>query len=68
MSAWAIAFRAAELVECVGLKDVSPHMLRHSFAKNLVDAGVGLEKVAKLLGHGSLETTRLYTTSSEVDL
>lgn len=68
LSARAIAFRVAELAERAGLKDVSPHTLRHSFAKNLIDAGVGLEKVAKLLGHGSLETTRLYTTPSEADL
>lgn len=33
-----------------------------------MDNGVGLEKVAKLLGHSSLETTRLYTTPSEADL
>jgi site-specific recombinase XerD len=48
--------------------DVSPHMLRHSFAKNLVNANVSLEKVAALLGHSSLNTTRLYTTPSVYDL
>jgi len=68
LSARAIAFRVAELSQRAGLKDVSPHTLRHSFAKNLVDAGVGLEKVAKLLGHSNMETTRLYTTPSEADL
>jgi len=68
LSARAIAFRVTELAERAGLEDVSPHTLRHSFAKNLIDAGVSIEKVAKLLGHGSLETTRLYTTPSEADL
>jgi len=48
--------------------DVSPHMLRHSFAKNLVNSDVSLEKVAMLLGHSSLNTTRLYTTPSSYDL
>ncbi|MEA3395866.1 MAG: tyrosine-type recombinase/integrase [Chloroflexota bacterium] len=49
-------------------RQVTPHTLRHSFAKNLVNVGVGLEKVATLLGHESLETTRVYTTPSEADL
>ncbi len=44
------------------------HTLRHTFAKRLVDAGVGLEQVAALLGHASLETTRIYTTPSRGDL
>jgi len=47
---------------------LSPHMLRHSFCKNLVDAGVGLEKVAALVGHESLETTRRYCEPSMNDL
>jgi integrase/recombinase XerC len=50
------------------LNDLTPHVLRHSFAKNLVNAGVGLEKVAALLGHGNLNTTRIYVTPSEKDL
>jgi site-specific recombinase XerD len=51
-----------------GLAEISPHMLRHTFAKNLVDAGVGLEKVAALLGHANLNTTRMYITPSQIDL
>jgi hypothetical protein len=31
-----------------GLKGVTPHSLRHSFCKNLVNAGVSLEKIAAL--------------------
>jgi len=42
--------------------------LRHTFAKNLVDSGVGLERVAALLGHASLNTTRVYVTPGERDL
>jgi len=41
---------------------------RHSFSKNLVDAGVGLERVAALLGHSNLNTTRIYTTPGARDL
>ena len=50
------------------LEDVTTHTLRHSFAKNLVDAGVPLDQVAMLLGHESLDTTRIYTQPSEQDL
>jgi integrase/recombinase XerC len=50
------------------LEDVTAHTLRHSFAKNLVDAGTPLDQVATLLGHESLDTTRIYTQPSERDL
>jgi site-specific recombinase XerD len=50
------------------LEAISPHRLRHTFCKNLVNAGVGLEKVAALAGHESLETTRRYCTPSLKDL
>jgi integrase/recombinase XerC len=39
------------------LDNFSCHSLRHTFCKNLVDAGVSLEKVAAFVGHESLETT-----------
>ena len=50
------------------LDELTPHVCRHTFAKNLVENGVGLEKVAALLGHSSLNTTRIYITPSERDL
>lgn len=50
------------------IDSVSPHTLRHTFGKNLVDAGVSLDRVAMLLGHKNLDTTRIYTTPSEADL
>jgi site-specific recombinase XerD len=43
-----------------GIKNATPHILRHSFAKALIDSGVSLEKVAMLLGHSNLNTTRIY--------
>lgn len=48
--------------------DLHAHVLRHTFAKRLVDAGVTLEKVAALLGHSNLNTTRVYITPGERDL
>lgn len=47
---------------------VHPHRLRHTFAKNLVDAGVGLHEVAAVMGHSNLNTTRIYTMPGEHDL
>lgn len=44
-----------------GLAGVTPHILRHSFAKQILDAGEDLATVARLLGHGRLETTAIYT-------
>lgn len=54
--------RRADLPGC------SPHTLRHSFGKNLVDAGTPLDQVAALLGHENLNTTRIYTAPSLQDL
>ena len=50
------------------LEEVTSHTLRHTFGKNLVDAGAPLNWVASLLGHESVDTTRIYTTPSEQDL
>jgi integrase/recombinase XerC len=50
------------------LDSVTPHTLRHSFCKNLIDVGVSLDKVALLAGHASVDITRRYTTPSEQDL
>ncbi|USQ15244.1 tyrosine-type recombinase/integrase (plasmid) [Legionella lytica] len=47
---------------------ISPHQFRHTFCKNLVDAGISLEKVASLAGHERLDTTKLYCHPSFADL
>jgi integrase/recombinase XerC len=58
----------ARYAQEAGLENLTPHMLRHTFAKNLVMNDVGLEEVATLLGHANLNTTRTYITPSARDL
>ncbi len=54
----------AKYARRAGLPDVTPHVLRHTFAKHVLDAGEDLATVQRLLGHERLETTAIYTQPS----
>ncbi len=55
-----------EIIEA--LNALTPHVLRHSCAKRLLDAGAQLTEVAAILGHENLNTTRRYVQPGAVDL
>ncbi len=62
---WQIVKRCAA---AAGLKNVHPHVLRHTFATHLLGGGADLRIVQELLGHADVTTTQIYTRVDQTRL
>jgi integrase/recombinase XerC len=66
LTAPALRSRLVRVAEHAGLEiHVTPHMLRHTAATKLIEAGVDIRFIQRLLGHASLTTTEIYTHVSD---
>jgi site-specific recombinase XerD len=50
------------------LVPINPHVLRHSYATRLINAGVPIHDVARALGHSSIATTQVYLHVNDAKL
>ena len=59
---------AAKRAGCTDSKPISPHRLRHTWATELLNCGIGLPALMKLMGHKSIQMTLRYLKVAQPDL
>jgi site-specific recombinase XerD len=64
ISRFSVYMLVKKYANLAGLSQVSPHVLRHSFASHLIEGGARLFDVQQLLGHESIVSTQIYTQVS----
>lgn len=65
---WGMVKRLARRAELKRADDVSPHVLRHTYATDLLDRGFTLPEVQQLLGHAQVTTTKVYLRAKPASL
>jgi site-specific recombinase XerD len=51
-----------------GVKKANPHRFRHTFATDMVRAGVSLPALMRLMGHANIQTTLVYVEITPIDV
>ena len=67
MSANGIEWLLKRYGQAAGLH-LTPHQLRHTFARQLTDAGMPITSLGKLMGHSQISTTQIYTAGADPKL